>query len=170
MKQHFKSLGLTLVIAGIFFGLLVGGQFFFKNYYVADHFQEKLTRIDGVKKVEVKDLKITLTMSNVSNIKQSYQEITNAIQDDNYEIIIKDSPSTKLEEVAEESEIALHEGVFKGNFTEMSQYIKNLSSNQGVAVKIFVDDERVYLQMEADNKYIYRVIKRPEKSLIDIAG
>jgi len=161
MKQHFKSLGLTLVTAGIFFGLLVGGQFFFKNYYVADHFQEKLTKIDGVKKVEVKEQIITLTMSNVSNIKQSYQEISNVIQNKNYEIIIKDKPSKKLEEIAAESEIALQEGVFRGNFTEMLHYIKNLSGKQGVAAKIFVDNERVYLQLEEGNKYIFRIIERP---------
>ncbi|MEL7564292.1 MAG: hypothetical protein AAGU27_05350 [Dehalobacterium sp.] len=164
MKQHLKSLELTLVTAGIFFGLLVGGQIFFKNYYVADHFQEQLTKIDGIKKVEVKEQIITLTMSNVSNIKQSYQEISHIIEDKNYEIIIKDTPSNKLEEIASESEIALQEGIFRGNFTEMSNYIKNLAQSQGVTAKVFVDNKRVYLQLEEENKYIYRIMERPNNN------
>lgn len=167
MKQHLKSLGLTLVTAGIFFALLVGAQFFFKNFYIADHFHEKLTQIEGVNKVDIKDETITLTMSDVSNIKKSYQEITAAIQDKKYRIQIIDMPSKKLEEAAEKSEIAIQEGIFRGNFTEMSEYIRELSQSQGITVKIYLDNEKVYLHMREHNKYLYRIIDRPVSTLPD---
>lgn len=169
MKQHFKSLGLTFVTAGIFFGILLGGQYLLRTYYVADHFQGKLAKINGVENVEVVDQKITITLKQVANLKQSYGEITRVVNDEKYEISIKDFPSPELEEIAEESEIALQEGVARGNFTAMSQYIRNLAQSKGVGVKIFIDTERVYLQLEEENKFIYRIIERPDHGLPVIA-
>lgn len=163
MKQQVKSLGLILITASIFFALLLGIQFFFKNYYVADHFQEKLNKIEGIQKVDIKDDKIFISLANVSNIKMTYGEIDNVVQNENYEVVIKDFPSEILEDIALESEIALYEGAIKGNFMDMAGYIRNLSLDNGVSAKIFIDNKRIYLHMEDEDKYIYRIIQRPTK-------
>ena len=170
MKQNLKSLGLTLVTAGLFFGLLVGAQFFFKNFYIAGNFEEKLSQVEGIKKIEINDDHITLTMGKVNNLKETYQEITQVIQDKKYEILIKDLPSPILEDAAEKSEIAIYEGIYRGNFTEISDYIRNLAGENGITVKIFVDNERVYLQMEEEQNFLYRIIDRPEHALPGITG
>ncbi|HHT62438.1 MAG: hypothetical protein ACOX4H_00815 [Bacillota bacterium] len=170
MKQHVKSLGWTLVTAGLFFVLLLGIQFFFKNFYVADRFQEQLAQIDGVEKVEVIDNTITLNLGLVPNIKETYEKITGIIDEKDYNIVINDLPSEKLQETAEISEIAIQEGIFRGNFTEMSDYIRNFSETQGIKGKLFVGSKKVFLQLEEKNYYLYRIFDRPEAKNLDTAG
>jgi len=165
VKQQLKSAGLTLVFAGLFLSLLIGGQFFFQNYYVADHFQEQLLKIDGIKSVQIGDEDITITMDVVSNIKESYQQIDKIISSKNYQIIIKDNPSQQLKEVAAESETAIQEAMTRGNFTEMEHYIKNMAQRQGIETKIFVDSQRVFLQFKSKDKFLYRILERPNSGL-----
>lgn len=167
MHKYFKRLILIFLTAGIFFGLLVGGQYLFKNYYVADRFQEKLTQIDGVTKVEINGDIINITLSKEGELKQVYHEISQIINDQNYQIKINDDSSKKLEIISERCEIALEEGIFRGNFTEMANYIYNLTNNQGVISQVFVDKDRVYLKLEVGDKYLYRIIDRHQNMMTE---
>jgi hypothetical protein len=162
VKQHIQSLGLTLVIASLFFAILMGGRFFYQNYYMADHFQTKLGEISGVTEIQIEDRKIVLTMNYVNNIKASYQKVSNIVGKRDYEIVIKDRPSKVLESVVAECEIPLYEGLVRGNFTEMSHLIQEICRNRGIDVKIFLDQERIYLSLALENHYIYRIIERPD--------
>ncbi|MCR6545918.1 hypothetical protein [Dehalobacterium formicoaceticum] len=164
MKHHIKSLGLTFVIASLFFALLMGGRFLYQNQYMADRFQAKLGDIPGVTEVRIEDRKIILTMNKVSNIKASFQEAANIVGKRDYEIIIKDRPSKELESLVLECEIPLQEGLMRGNFTEMTRVIQEICRNRGIDARIFLDQERIYLSISSENHYLYRIIERPDFS------
>lgn len=169
MKFNLKSLVTTVVSAGLFLGLLIGGYWFIDNYYVADRFEQQLYQIDGVKNVKVENGEITISLVQVSNLRKCYQQIEKIVGDKKYQIHLIDNASPVLAEMGDRSEIAIQESVYCGNFMEMEKYIQDLARQQGATAKVFVDNQRVYLQLALNKNYLYRVIDRP-KPLSNFAG
>lgn len=165
MKVNYKSIGITIIFVGAFLGLLIGGQTLVARYYVADKFAQQLDGVDGVKNVHVNQDEITLEMTQVENFRELYVEIDKIIGERNYSIKVKSESSDILEEIADKSEIAIQEAVLRGNFMEMETHILECAREKGAVAIVYVDNDRVYLQLESAKDYKYLVIDRPDNLL-----
>jgi len=161
MKPNFKSIGWTVVSAGLFLSLLIGTQLLVKNYYMADRLEDKLINVNGVKKVLINNGKIELTLGRVDNIKTVYEDAEKQLDSKDFQIMLLDHPSKQLVEIADESEVALQEAMIRGNFTEMVEFINKLAAKSGVNARVFVDSKRIYLQLKSGDNSLYRVLDRP---------
>lgn len=169
MKINYRSIGITILFAGVFLGLLIGGQTLVTRYYVADKFAQQLDSVDGVKKVQINEDEITLEMTQVENFRASYVEIDKILGERNYLIKEKSEPSDILGEIADKSEIAIQEAILRGNFMEMETHILECAKEKGATAKVYVDSDRVYLQLELAKDYKYLVIERPD-NLLNVAS
>ena len=103
-------------------------------------------------------------MGLVPNIKETYEKITGIIDEKDYNIVINDLPSEKLQETAEISEIAIR-GEFFGATLLKCPTILGIFRAQGIKGS-YLWAVKVFLQLEEKNYYLYRILIGQLKILI----
>lgn len=160
VKPNWKSLTRTVIFAGLFFAVLICGNFILKSLYVSGPFSNQLSGVKGISAIAFNKDKIEVTMNRVENIKTVYQEIQKTVGNKNYIITLKDHPNNNLNNIAEKSEIVVFEALQCGNYTEMESSIGELAQKNDAIARVLMDRERIYLQLEQGDYFLYRVFER----------
>jgi hypothetical protein len=163
MKINIKSFVWTVIFAGLFFGLLVGLQFGIKSLLVDDRFEKQLATVSGIEDITIdQEQVINIQVSKVENIKTVYKEVDQIIKNKGYTVNIISNSTEKLDRLGEKCEIVIEEAMVRGNFIEMETYVGQLAQDNQAEADVFIDKNRVYLQLRSGSNYLYRVINRPQ--------
>jgi len=149
-------------------GALWGAQWTFKRY----NYERPLTRILGenteVASYKVNDqgsvLEIEVKLRNVDNIQDSYNGISQSVQQvvgrRNTKLTIKDERNATLEGIYYHTRLAAYEAMERGNYLEMENYIVRRADRDGASARVFMDGERMYIQIKHKDSYLYEIIPR----------
>ena len=156
----------TLIISlFVTFGLLLGSYNLYNKYMVEKPLTRELAAMDTVKCAEItkvdKVYLIQLQLEPVDNIQDSYNEIeakiTNSrIKNDNYRIEIQDTGSKELNHFYNDLQPVLYQGLSGQQYLWLDEQIQNRSSVKGIESRLYVDEKRVYLQLEDADSYLYK--------------
>ena len=144
--------------------LLLGGYNLYNKYMVEKPLTTQLAAMPSVKSAKITKVNkvylIQLKLERVNNIQESYSEIeskiSSSIKNDNYKIEIQDAGSKELAELFNEFQPALYQGLSQQQYLWLEEQLQQCSSNKGVEFRLFVDDKRVYLQLEDADSYLYK--------------
>lgn len=151
------SLFVTLVI-------LLGGYNLYNIFMVEKPLTTQLAALPTVKSAKVskvdKEYLIQLELEQVDNIQYSYNQIESTIngkiKNDKYKIETQDVDSKKLSQFYNELQPVLYQGLSGQQYLWLDEQIKARGSDKGIESRLFVDDKRVYLQLEDADSYLYK--------------
>ena len=176
----FRNLNWKIMIAFflLVFILLFGGKYLYSEYYVAKPLQETLRETEFVREVFIKEqediVHLEVSMEKMDNFQEGYGKIKTMVDESlgsgNYQLTIKDNSNESLDDVWYKIQYAVYEAAAKSNFQEMSEVVQRYSEDAGLnKVKIYLDQQAVYLHLEDGQHYLYKVIAR-QKEYQKIAG
>jgi len=163
-----------VVILVITLGILFGGWQAYRQFQLVQPLQTNIGKIHGVQTVQFQPgnsavIDVHLGPFNKlvnGDLQQTYVAITKQITGSlgtSESIAIYDHSNTKLTTAFESYEPALHEGLVKGNYTEMIATLTAKAKASGINAIITMDDARVYVQLSDGPYYLYYI--RPLPSL-----
>jgi len=168
----FRGFRLPVVAAAFIIGslLIFGGHFFIQKYFVNEPISEYLGSYSDVKGFEIVDnsgkTQVKVVLEPVSNIAETYRDLELELQarlGPNTELVVTGSSSQRLDDLYYEFHFALYEAVQKGNFSEMHLEAERLfAGTEGATYRLFVDEERIYLQLSQEPSYLYKIVSREE--------
>ncbi|MHB1125526.1 MAG: hypothetical protein ACYC2T_01000 [Bacillota bacterium] len=167
MKLKGWHLPLVVIFTLLALTLLLGGQRLYVKNYKEQPLLRKMAAVDTVKQVKMaqnsQGTTFMVQLGPVPNLQKTYLALLEATKGESQpvELVIEDQPSPKLEKVWYNSQFAVYQAVAQGDFTEMFHAVEKESLDAGlVKFQLYVDGQRVYLQLEDQGKYLYKVIPR----------
>lgn len=158
------ALAVTVVV-------LVAGQLIWQKYAVARPLDAGLRGIAGVTAASWEegkngDLTINVTLGNVDNLTKTYGEIgdtaKNILGRRPARIVLADSRTPELENLAYALNLPVQEGIYTGNFTAMAERIGAAARAAGADARVSVDAGNVYIQLTRQGAALYNVVPRPD--------
>ncbi len=146
--------------------LIYGVNFWRQKNFVTEPLREDLLSLGIVEDVRIeegKEKKIAIKLREVPHLALAYQDIEDVLharhQADKSQIIILDQRNDYLNSLYETIHFAILEGERNGNYMEMNAEVSSLlSGEKGLDYSLFVDQERIYLKMVAQDAYLYEII------------
>lgn len=157
----------VVIIAFLFtFSLIYGANYWRQQNLVMEPLLEQLLSLDGVEDVQVergRENEISIYVKKVPHFASLYREIQQVLLSRNEEesrLVIVDNRNGYLDSLYQKIHFALMEGERKGNYTAMNSEIeKLLAGEEGLDnYALSVDQDRIYLQFESGNYYLYEVV------------
>jgi len=109
-------------------------------------------------------VRVTVNLAPAENLKDTYREITQGIQavldGRPFELQLQDNRDEQLKRAFYYSQFAVYEAITKGNYREMIKDVDQRAKEIGASAYVFLDQDRVYLQMKRNGHYLYEVIPR----------
>ncbi len=77
-----------------------------------------------------------------------------------FRIVIQDQRDDTLSGIYYHARLAAFEALERGNFLEMESYISRLAVREGSRARVWLDQDRLYIQIEHGESYLYEIIPR----------
>lgn len=165
-----NNINVKVIIITFLFGLAVlfGGRFIYHHYVFNQPLQQVLAANPTVAQFTVDDqgpdLLINVHLNKTRNLQESYQELRRQVEQNldgrPYQLIIEDDRDDALSQAYYASQFAVYEAIAQGNFREMVDQVQEQARAVNATVKVYVDGDYVYVQMENENGYLVEVIPR----------
>jgi len=166
-RINFKLVILIIVIALVTF---FGGNYLFNHYNVSQPLINELIEMEEIKEVELltnsgkTDIEIKPD-NNIDNFYVFYDRINkiadNHLEDSKGQINILNNSNQHLEKIYHDIHFALYEGISSSEFTVMKDNIDEIINNKQLSeYNLWVDNEKVYLQLVDANNYLYKIVPR----------
>lgn len=174
-NKEFKVF-IALISLILTLSILFGGHSFYMQYAVQKPLLKELSSLEMVKKAEIekknKKYIIDVQFNQIDNIQKGYQEVENIIKTkykpDSYELKITGRANENLENLYEQLQPAVYEALANNRYLWLSNEIEKKTGEKGMVAKLFIDEKHLYIQIEADDYYFFKVIDRGfEKMKID---
>ena len=144
--------------------ILLGGYNLYNKYMVEKPLTTQLAMLPTVKSANIKKIDneylIQLQLKQVDNIQDSYNQIeatiNRKIKNDKFKIEIQDAGNKQLSQFYNDLQPVLYQGLSGQQYLWLDEQIKERSNNKGIESQLYVDDKRVYLQLEDADSYLYK--------------
>ncbi len=166
-KGHLKIIT-VLIVLGISLGLLLGIQKYYNDNYVerpVKHALEQLAFVESVtvnKDTGVYDFKVQIKQA--GNIQYEYSKIdgiiANDLKEQEYQITLQDHRSPELKKDLEDLELSIYEAMAKNNYLWLDETFRQAANSNKFSYKLFIDDERLYIQLADQDYFLYEIIER----------
>lgn len=157
-----QRLTLISVVGLLVFSLLFGGQFFYKKNWVDKSIQEQSRQIPGVVSADVVQDNgqqvLNVVTDQITDLRQVGTDLVNLAAGRPIRLLDKRTP--KLEQLLNQMQFALQEGIVRGNFTEMAQSVKDQAEKAGVKLDFTMDSDNVYLVLNDQDGQLVTVLER----------
>ncbi|QGT99643.1 hypothetical protein SYNTR_1050 [Candidatus Syntrophocurvum alkaliphilum] len=164
-KPQFRII-IALISLVVVLGLLFGGYNLYNTIGVHNPVKGELSEIPEIQdvkieKVDRKDV-FKIQLGKTTNLKKVYTDTTKVLNSkydpENYELIILDNSNNELEKAYDNLHLAIYEAIANNQFLWLDKQLEEKQKNYDY--KLFVDEENLYLQLEQENYYIYKVLDR----------
>lgn len=146
----------------------------FSSYYLYKRFgidaplEKKIEAVEGVENSNTTRLsegyEIEITMKKVGNLQEVYNSIDTVVKESlrqkKYTLHLAGKPNQSLEDFMQHMQPAIFESLSANRFIWLDQELFLRTQEAGLHYKLFVDQHRLYLQVEDGDYYIYQVIDR----------
>ncbi len=166
-KNEFKIL-LFIAAFVITFSLGLGAYYLNSRYNIE---KPLLAQIDNLPSVEDSTIEkqdeiymVTVTLGRVENVQEEYKQLDELIREKlgerPYQITINMENDIKLDQVYYEIQPIVYEALANNQYVWMKDEIGRIASQEQLDYKMFIDDNRVYLQFSDGDDFQYHVIER----------
>ena len=170
--MQWNGIKVPVVILALVVGLTSfwGAQWLYDRYNYDRPLDKILGENKNIASYQINDqeplLEIEIKLSRVDNLQETYGEIYQSLQEilgrRNFRIILQDQRDPTLDGIYYHTRLAAFEALERGNFLEMEGYISKLAAGQGSEARVWLDQDRLYIQVEHGNNYLYEIIPRPK--------
>lgn len=151
--------------------ILYIGQALWRNYAINLPLDKALHGISGVEKITWDNsnninntMSIYVTLGNTANIQETYKEIKSKIEQTlkgrRYTLEIKDNRSPELEQVYYDIHYYIQKAIVDGDFPMLEKKAREKAGLAGAGVKVYVDEQNVYMQLTKNGNSLYNVVAR----------
>jgi len=165
-----KGLRIPIILLVLAASLVVflGARWLFNRFSIEQPLAGFLKSQSYVQTFEIKrdgsTVQISVLLAPVDNLKKTYGELDRGVRNilggKFYELVLRDKRDVQLNNAFYYSQFAVYEAVMRGNYREMIDYVNKQAAESGAAASVFIDQDRIYLQMRHDKNYLYEVIPR----------
>lgn len=163
IKLHIVALALLVGL-----GVLWGGQWAFKRFNYERPLAGALSENKYIASYNIvsegPEPEVEVTLKQVDNLQEAYlniqQSVDSAVSGKAVKITVKDNRDQVLDNLYRDSRLAAYEALDRGNYLEMSDYIQRKASGEGARAQISLDDQRLYIQINHGDRYLYDIISR----------
>jgi len=171
MKAKYVQLLKGCIALTITITVLCLGQAMWRNYAINLPLDKVLHNISGVETVTLDNngnindaISIYITLGNTTNIQETYKEIKSKIEQTlknrQYTLEIKDSRSPDLEQVYYDIHYYIQKALVDGDFPMLEEKAREKAGLAGAGVKVYVDEQNVYMQLAKSGSSLYAVVNR----------
>ncbi len=165
--NDFKILMFIAVLV-ITFSLGLGSYYLYSRYNIE---KPLLTQIDSLASVEESQLEkqdeiylLKITLGKVENLQKEYEQIDDMAREklgaNNYQIVLIKQNNTILDQVYYDIQPVIYEALANNQYVWMKDEIGKFARQEQIKYKMFVDDNRVYLQFSDGDDYQYYIVDR----------
>lgn len=155
-------------------GLLLGGNQAYQRYYIDEPLQEALERRSEVEEacIEIEQgiVYVTVKLAKVDNIQQEYYQLDKLLVDKlgkrPFELLIAEESSVELEEAYNNLQPAMYEAMAENRYLWLKEYLGEYCREGDLDCRLYIDEQRVYLQLCSKKDSLYKVIERQEKQQV----
>lgn len=168
----------TVVIAMIItLGLLLGSQNLYERYIVNEELTQEIEKVVNLEEIKIakkeKPPTVYLRTSQIKDLQADYQKLEKIVHQQlgpEYQIILLDQRTPKLQALYEECQFPIYEAISMGNFQRMYQTLRKKAEGAHVNYRISVDLYNIYVQFQDRKGYLYEIIPRYPRLAIDEKG
>ncbi|MGI6119328.1 MAG: hypothetical protein ACOYIB_01970 [Desulfosporosinus sp.] len=154
---------LLISLVGILiFGLLLGGKVIYQKKYQYASLLHQSQQIPGVVSAKIVvnngQKELVVVTNKITNLRQAcldLQKLSN-----NLPIRFLDQSNDALKKVFGQMQFTLHEGIARGNFTEMEQNIRAQAEKAGIQLELEIDNDAIYVILNQGDSQLVEVIER----------
>jgi hypothetical protein len=166
-KNEFKIyLFITAFIATFCIG--AGVYYIYNRFSVEEPLVAKFNAIEGIRETHIEKTKdqytITFDLEPVENIQQKYDQLATVadakLGNENYELILKGQSSSKLDSIYYEIQPVVYQALAEDQYVWMKNEINMLADKENFSWSMYIDANRLYLQLSEGNSYQYYVFER----------
>lgn len=129
----------------------------------------KIASIAGVEQVNLNKknglYEIGVKLKPVDNLPRKYQEISDVINtklnSSEYQLKIVDRRNTKLQSAYDEIQLAIYQALDNNQYLWLEDQMQKETGRRGLSGQVFIDEERLYVEMRDGDHFLYEVITRP---------
>jgi hypothetical protein len=171
--KPFNKIFLTVLIFFTALGLLFGGYFFYKHFFVNQPLSLTLDNSALIAKYELvsegKKPIIKLQLNKVDDLAYEFPKFLTTsgqiLTEKDLELELASHPNAKLLKFYQEINPALYEALSLGNYTNLQNVIAEKNSQYGLTkVNLGVSENYIYLQMEDNEDYLYYILNKNNDS------
>ena len=160
MKQRVAIISLSSLLV---FGILLGGQILYQRNWQDAGLMQQSEKIPGVVSVRTVNLnsgqqELDVVTKNVANLRQTALQLEQVAG--NRPIRLLDQRSPQLENLLDQMEFALQEGIARGNFTAMAATAQGEAAKAGAKLDLAMDSDNIYLTLDQGNAQLVEVLER----------
>ncbi|MGE5391317.1 MAG: hypothetical protein ACM3PE_09675 [Deltaproteobacteria bacterium] len=175
MKNHDFRIAVFAVALLVSLGLFLGG-YYINNELVARNTKSGLAALCGGPVQFEKQGKVTVISvdpGKVDNLQETWTKVSGYIGKDiasgKYRIVIVDKRNTELQKAFDYLQPAVYEAAANSTFVSLQRELDQYLRSKNIDYQIYIDNDRLYLQMEDGDYYLYQVIDRNDgKQLMQV--
>ncbi|MDD4548818.1 MAG: hypothetical protein PHT79_03550 [Syntrophomonadaceae bacterium] len=168
MKNSELKITVIIISLLVVLGTSMLSFHFYQKFILERPLAEKLSDRPEVEDVSINKQKgkylIEIKVKQVSNLEKEFTEINTMIkstlQDKEYELKIGDKRNQNLEMVFDNIQIAIYDALDNHKYVWLNEELGRYIEPRGMTYKIFIDDQRLYLQINDGQSYLYTIINR----------
>ena len=166
-KNEFKTL-LFITALLITFGLALGGNFLHSRYNIENPLLAQIQDLPNVEgsSIEKKDhmYLLRVSLAQVENLQEEFKQLDELAKEKlgegKYQILIEGRDSRDLDLIYYEIQPVVYQALANNQYVWMKEQINLLAEQDGLEYKMFIDEQRVYLQFSHGDQYQYYIIDR----------
>lgn len=148
--------------------LLFSAQQLYNRYVALNPLNKAFLQKEYVEQFSIKKesgtINIEICLKDIENFAEVYHDIQETASDilngKPFTVKITNRPSERLEDIyINEVQFVIFEGIKTGNFTEMREELDKLETEYKTDIRVFIDDENLYLQMKSDEGLLFKIIR-----------
>ena len=158
-KQRILLIGLVGILV---FGLLLGSKVIYQKKWIDASILSQSQQIQGVVSAKTEQIDGQSEMVVVTNHLTDLRQASLALEKLAGELPIQyfDQSNDTLNQLFDQMQFALQEGIARGNFTEMAQNVRAQAEKAGVQLELEMDNNAIYVVINQGDAQLIQVIER----------
>jgi len=173
MKNGEFRVVIALLTVALTVAILFGGYSAYNVYGIEKPVKNQLSSLEPVSEVvitkenQIYDIRVKLSM--VDNLQSAYNHIEKTLKQrfaaDEYHLQIIDNRNEKLEQLYSDLQPAMQQAAAQSEFVWLNDQLTEKCSQMELKHELGVDEEKIYIQVQDADHYLYEIIARPSISV-----
>lgn len=167
MERRFNYARLAVALL-VVLALLLGGQWAIRRQYVESPVYDELMALPNVEAVSFanknKPRVVFITPQREGHIYREYQAVAEVLRayagGRDYEVSFVSEVTPVLQELQEDLQPALYQALARHEYVGLRDYLTARAELVGCEAQLFIDEERLYLQLAGGDGFCYCLIPR----------